>query len=204
LFTQNSRLIFAIRIVLELIILSATTYLIYNFLGNFHDWSWESFFGFIRDIALSALIPMSMIFLYFSFKKTKEDYEYLLESPRHNSDENVLINIEADNGKDVFSVYQKSLMFIEAQDNYVAIQYLENETSKRELLRTTMKSLEDKLKPYAVIRCHRSFMVNINNIEKVVGNAHKLNLYIPYSKLPVPVSRSYVPIIKTILGIHHK
>ena len=85
-----------------------------------------------------------------------------------------------------------------------AIQYLENETSKRELLRTTMKSLEDKLKPYAVIRCHRSFMVNINNIEKVVGNAHKLNLYIPYSKLPVPVSRSYVPIIKTILGIHHK
>ena len=142
--------------------------------------------------------------MYFNYKKTKEDYEYLLDLPKKNLNDNRLIHLQSDNGKDIISITQNSLLFIEAQDNYVAIQYLENETSKKELLRTTMKTLEEKLKPYSVIRCHRSFMVNLNNIEKVIGNAHKLNLYVTNSRLPVPVSRSYIPKIKTLLDIHHK
>tara|TARA_R110000868_G_scaffold184877_1_gene426578 strand:+ start:1001 stop:1570 length:570 start_codon:yes stop_codon:yes gene_type:complete len=188
----------------ELIVLAFTTFLTYNIFGNFHDWNWLSFLGFIRDITFSSIIPLTMIFLYFNYKKTREDYEYLLELPKKNVKENGLINLESDNGKDIVSISQNALLFIEAQDNYVAIQYLENETSKRELLRATMKSLEEKLKPYSVIRCHRSFMVNLNNIEKVVGNAHKLNLYLINSRLPVPVSRSYISNVKELLDIHHK
>lgn len=204
LFKGNSRLTFAIKMFTELIALSATTFLTYNLFGNFHDWSWTSFLGFIRDISLSSIIPISLIFLYYNYKKTKEEYEYLMDLPKNTSSNKELINLKSDSGKDIISISKDAILFVEAQDNYVAIQYLGGDTSKRELLRTTMKTLEEKLEPYSIVRCHRSFMVNINNINKVTGNAHKLNLYVTNSRLPVPVSRSYVSKIKLLLDIHHK
>lgn len=207
LFKGNSRLVFAIRMFLELIALSATTFLTYNIFGNFHDWSWISFLGFIRDISLSSIIPISLIFLYYNYKKTKEEkeeYEYLLDLSKNKSSNKELINLQSDSGKDIISISKDAILYFEAQDNYVAIQYLDSDTSKRELLRTTMRTLEEKLEPYSMVRCHRSFMVNLNNVIKVKGNAHKLNLYVTNSKLPVPVSRSYVSKIKSLLDIHHK
>ena len=71
LFKGNSLFLFVIRMFVGLMFLSATMYLTYNVFGNFHDWSWISFLGFIRDITLSSIMPLSIIFLYFNYKRVE-------------------------------------------------------------------------------------------------------------------------------------
>lgn len=58
-FKANTRYHFALRLLLLLIFLSTSTFLTYNFLGNFHDWSWRSYFGFIRDMGAMTSIPVT-------------------------------------------------------------------------------------------------------------------------------------------------
>ena len=198
LFRKNNLPVFVLRIILALIFLSSTTFLFYNFIGNFHDWSFKSYLGFIRDVSLMGVIPFGVIFLYFSYRDNRKAYLDLQKQSEE------LIWLKADNGKDKLGLTLEHLLFIEAQDNYVAVFHRENESVKKSLLRTTMKKLESQLQAFPVVRCHRSFLINISSVQKVTGNNHQLKLHIERVDVPIPVSRSYIPLLEEQLDIHHK
>lgn len=89
------------------------------------------------------------------------------------------------------------LYYLEAMQNYVSIYYQKEKEIEQILFRNTLSKMENQLKDTPVIRCHRSFLVNTNLIEKVAGNAQGLRLTL--KDLPdfeVPVSRKYIPILK--------
>lgn len=192
-----------IRLFFLLILLSSAIYLFYNVMGNFHDWKWSSYFGFIRDISLMSIVPIGLIVLYANYIKTKKAYEVLLTQPKV-SFEKELITLESDSGKDSITLHLAALLYAEAQDNYVAIHYLENNHLKKHLLRITMKALEYALKDKLIVRCHRSFLVNFNKVIRVKGEGHQMKLYLSEIDIPIPVSRSYVNNIKAIMATHHK
>lgn len=193
-----------VRLFLLLIILSSAIYLFYNIIGSFHDWKWSSYFGFIRDISLMSVIPIGLIILYANYKKTKNAYEILLEQPKFNVPEKTLIKLESDNGKDSISIALNALLYIEAQDNYVSVHYLMDNQVKKQLLRITMKALESNLKDMAIVRCHRSYLVNINKVTKAKGDGHQMKLYVSNIVNPIPVSRSYISSLKEIMATYHK
>ena len=58
------------------------------------------------------------------------------------------------------SITPNSLLFIQAEANYVKISYMDNDKEKSFLLRCSMKSLEETMKRCGMIRCHRSYYVN--------------------------------------------
>ncbi|WP_271784247.1 LytR/AlgR family response regulator transcription factor [Aquimarina algiphila] len=193
------------RLCLSFILLPFGIYLFYNVIGNFHDWKWSSFFDFIRDVSLMAILPMSLIYIYYNYIKIKKAYRILLNKPTFNpSEETQLITIESDNRNDSIILRLDTLLYIEAQDNYVNVYHLLNNEVKKQLLRTTMKVLESKLKEMTVVRCHRSYLVNINLIIKVKGNGNQMKLFLPNVKKPIPVSRSYISPLKEIIATHHK
>ena len=204
LFKKSTRAGLALRLFLLVILLSSATYLFYNVLGHFHDWKWVSYFGFIRDIALMSILPLSLIFLYFNYRNTKEAYEILLQQPQTPTLQKSLIELTSDNGKDSISIPADALLYIEAQDNYVSIFHLMQDQVKEQLLRTTMKTLGTELKDTGVLRCHRSYFVNINRVIKAKGNGHQMKLYLSEITSPIPVSRSYLPSLKEIMATHHR
>jgi DNA-binding LytR/AlgR family response regulator len=60
--------------------------------------------------------------------------------------------------------------------------------------------MEEQLQSTAVVRCHRSFLINVNAIEHVSGNAQGLRLQlVMVSGVEVPVSRSYIPKLRALL-----
>lgn len=189
---------------ISVFLLSSTIYMFYNILGGFHDWEWTSYFGFLRDVALMSIIPLGMAFLYFSYKNAKDTNEILLKTPRFDTYQKEMITLESENGKDSISVPLRALRYIEAQDNYVSIHYLMGDRIKKELLRTTMKTLEPKLKKVSVIRCHRSYMVNMNAVVKAKGTGHQLQLYLSDISFSIPVSRSYNALLKESMAVRHK
>jgi len=89
------------------------------------------------------------------------------------------------------------ILFIEAMQNYVLIH---SKNSNKQTLRNTLIKLENELTPHNIIRCHRSYLVNINAIKSVSGNAQGLKLQLKNVEQIVPVSRKYIPKIKAVLA----
>jgi len=203
LFKKNTMLVFVLRIISELILVATTIFLYYNFLGNFHDWHFSSYLDFIFNITVMSIIPIALVILYSSFKRTKQAYQYLKLQPKQELSQTFLI-FESSSGKDSISLTLNDLLFIEAQDNYVSITFLEREKLKKQLLRATMKEIEDKIVSDFVLRCHRSFIVNMNKVEKVIKEGHQLKLFIPELSHPIIVSRTFVSNILSFLDVHHK
>ena len=63
-----------------------------------------------------------------------------------------------------FVIASSALLYIEAQENYVRIFYLDADQVKNYQLRATMKKLEENLTGNGLIRCHRSYFVNPRHI----------------------------------------
>ena len=82
------------------------------------------------------------------------------------------------------------LLYIEADDNYATLHWRSDKGLEKKMLRVNLKSIETQLNNTYIIRCHRSFMVNINAITHVRGNTNGYKLDLRDTDLTIPVSRS--------------
>lgn len=102
----------------------------------------------------------------------------------------------ADNGKDKLTLPAADLLFLEASDNYCTVCYLAGETVHKTLLRSSLGRLESQIGLSRVIRCHRSYVVNLDRVRNVTGNAQGYQLHFAPPELVVPVARAHAPAIK--------
>ena len=59
----------------------------------------------------------------------------------------------------------------------------------------------EELKAYEnIFQCHRSFVVNVNNITSAKGNSNGYQLRLGNSYTTIPVSRQYVPQLKAFIA----
>jgi len=90
-----------------------------------------------------------------------------------------------------------NLLYIEAVGNYVKIYQWRNDKVSSDLLRATTKQVEEALKPYPmIVRCHRAFLVNLQQVEQIVSHTGSMQLLIKHSNDSIPVSRSNISAIK--------
>ena len=183
----------------------------YVLLGNHSaDEYWtKSFFSILFIDMLAAftigLIPVT-ISVYMA--KNKNLKRNLSEAVRLNEIlSNRLMNTESANTitlggstKDSLSVNPDLILYIESAGNYVNVVYYNGETINKKLLRTTIKQVEETLQTQpAYIRCHRAYIVNINQIVNVSGNAQGYKLTLNHTDEAIPVSRTYMKALKNAL-----
>ena len=83
------------------------------------------------------------------------------------------------------------LLYIEAVGNYVKVNYLHNDQVHTDMLRATMKQMEETLQGYPmIVRCHRAFLVNLGQVEQIVSHSGSTQLLIKHCHEFLPVSRS--------------
>jgi hypothetical protein len=93
------------------------------------------------------------------------------------------------------------LLYIEAVGNYVKVCKLQGNEAHANMLRATMKQMEDALEAYPmIVRCHRAFMVNLGQVEQISSNSRAMQLVMRHSHDAIPVSRSNVNKLKELLG----
>ena len=93
------------------------------------------------------------------------------------------------------------LLYIEAQKNNVAVCYRKDGELERAEMQTTLAAVLADLSDYAnIFQCHRSFVVNVNNISAARGNSNGYTLELGGGVAAVPVSRSYVPKLKSYVS----
>lgn len=83
------------------------------------------------------------------------------------------------------------LLYIEAVGNYVKVCHLRNENVRTDMLRATMKQMEETLQNYPmIVRCHRAFLVNLAQVEQIISHSGSTQLLIKHCHEALPVSRS--------------
>jgi DNA-binding LytR/AlgR family response regulator len=94
-----------------------------------------------------------------------------------------------------------NLLYIEAVGNYVKVCQIQGNEVHTNMLRATMKQMEDSLQAYPmIVRCHRAFMVNLGQVEQISSNSRAMQLVMRHSHDAIPVSRSNVNKLKELLG----
>jgi hypothetical protein len=83
-----------------------------------------------------------------------------------------------------------NLLYVEASENYSTLYWKNGQAIENRMLRINLKNVESQLDNHFTIRCHRSFLVNINAIAHVTGNANGYKLAIKGTGVTIPVSRS--------------
>jgi hypothetical protein len=114
-----------------------------------------------------------------------------------------IITLSSDDGKEEYSLPVPNIIYLEAAANYVELVYWSegSDKPKKMLFRNTMKNIEAMLSDYpqVFLRCHRSFVVNIEQIKTVKGNSQGVNLFLGDGIDYVPVSRTNIPKLKQLL-----
>ncbi len=80
-----------------------------------------------------------------------------------------------------------SICYLEAKEKYVNVVLKDNKI----LLRCSLKSIEKKLEPYGMIRCHKSYIVNIKKVFAV-----KYDHLVMLDKTELPIRRGMVTELK--------
>lgn len=181
------------------LLLDTILFLFYNFLGGWHDFHLASYFGFIRDVSLLLVMPVAMFLFYLRHESLKSEFVQLqsihLDSPAAR-----MVQITSDNGKEQLTIALDALLYLESQDNYVAVNWMESGAEKSQLIRSSLKRLEDLLDEALLMRCHRSFIVNLGRVRSCQGNRHGLKLKLEGSERMLPASRAYTEDVLNRLG----
>ncbi len=92
------------------------------------------------------------------------------------------------------------LLFIEAVGNYVKVCHLRDGQVRTDMLRATMKQMEETLKDYPmIVRCHRAFLVNLGQVEQIISHSGSTQLLIKNCHESLPVSRSNMSQVKAAI-----
>ena len=100
-----------------------------------------------------------------------------------------------------FITYSSSVLFIESNENYIIIHYLDAGTEKKYQLRNTMKSVELISEKAGFVRVHRGYIVNpshVKSVRKDEGGLYFADLGENIS-MEVPVSKRYYNNITALL-----
>ena len=142
-------------------------------------------------------IPYLVSYLYLGLRSKDATINKLMEEGhavgqtlQHTVDDTITFNDE--NGKPRLTIKSGGILYIGANDNYVNVYYLDNDKVGYSILRNNLKTLEKQLTSYGIIRCHRSYMINLHRVKLI--SREKDGMYATFDSNAVskiPLSKSY-------------
>ncbi len=180
------------------------THLLYN--RNFSVSFFKSMFFITILVAVfpfTGLVVYKQIRLLNKYRAGALEIQQRIEEPELTlpAEPTGLITIPAENEKESLTLSPDNFLYASAADNYIRIYYLQNQEIKNQMLRGTLKKLEEILAPHAQLyRCHRTYIVNLHKVKNISGNAQGYKLELDGVEEIIPVSRSLNKEIATRLG----
>ena len=101
------------------------------------------------------------------------------------------VNFHDKGGRLVFSTQGGNILYIEAADNYVNIHYLNDGHEDTFILHNSLKELEQRMQGGFMLRCHRGYMVNVDNVKLLRKEGQQLLMELNGSAKVIPVTKTY-------------
>ena len=119
----------------------------------------------------------------------------------HQTSKQERIRLSGENQGELLDMAVQDLLYVLAADNYVVVYYLESQVLKNRMLRSSLKKVAEQLEAFPqCFRCHRTHLVNLDQVTAVLGNAQGYKLQLAFGDQLIPVSRSLNDTIRTRLN----
>lgn len=175
-----------------LVAISGSDFLFYSQITGIFDISFLD----ITKLLLLGILPVSVLItinqerlLRLHLSSAQQLNKQLLENKQHVN----LIHFDSDYKNDTLVIKADLLITIKSSDNYIEVYYKQGDSIKKQMIRSSLKKVEKLIeKSDFIVRCHRSYIVNINYINEVQGNPQGFRLFLEGLDFPVFVSQKYL------------
>lgn len=202
-FRRNSLFMkYALLAIINILLLTLSIFF-FNSLQELNELNISSFFEVLLQVIIISLLPIISLILFsdrITYAQNLKNIPEVVAQQQNQQqetsitpiDKEKLITIKTDNVGESIQLQQNQIICFEANDNYTAIYYMANNKMKKELYRITLKKLEVQLFEFKeIIRCHKSYIINISHLEKISGNAQGFKMHLQNLDFEIPVSRSF-------------
>ena len=157
---------------------------------------WQAFEKSLLNTSLILLIPYIICITAFTLqdrnqrlRQFEDDYDKAIQ--QHAATKG-LISFYDERGELQLSVMKENLLYIESADNYINIWYMKSNLPKKLMLRNTLKRTAELLADTCIMRCHRSFMVNMEQVKVLRREKESFYLELGIEGIKdIPVSKTY-------------
>jgi hypothetical protein len=163
-------------------------------------------FGFdlVVKLVLVAVIPITLVIVLNHNKMLRSHLKVADELSKklkeHKLLQDKVIYFNSDYQKDSLAVKVSLLLFIHSANNYIEVFWKEGEGIKNQMIRCSLLYAENLLKEYKfMVKCHRSYLVNINFIDRIEGNSQGYKLFVENLSSPIPVSKPSVSKLQELI-----
>jgi len=149
------------------------------------------FFKGLFPISLLLLVKIynSKKYLKLGLNNVRSSDNLLIESKDLNQG---FILLSGKNKDEKFDFLESNIIYLKAEDNYVTVFFIKENNVEKVTLRSTLSEIEEQvLNSEFLVRCHRSYIVNIRKINRILGNARKYSLKINEVHDEIPLGFKY-------------
>ena len=142
-------------------------------------------------VTLIIALPYAFLCLGASYMALKEEFDAFKAgiAANENKDRVTLYDYK---GEPALTLRSDAILYMESQDNYVMIHYLSEGIEHKYMLRCPTQKLDAMLEGTSLMRCHRSYIVNLNHIYEFVRGHKRADIVIDNKdKKEISVSKSY-------------
>jgi len=179
----------------EFFLVGSLSFLLYNALGNFHDFFLKSYLLHLLEVSSVLIFPFAATYFYFRFKHLEKEHMEVLSVSDDKSKLHELLKLSGDYKKDEIALKPKDIVYLTSEDNYVELNYREGGDLKKYLIRSTLSKMESSLDSEYFIRCHRSYLINLMQVASYRKTQGRIRIRLQEMEEEIPVSRSAEKIV---------
>ena len=193
-----------------ILFIAVCNFILFSFIFNYPI-TLPFFLAFLYWTMIIGII-MTTLSIVIDYNRSLRDRmeELLSNTTEEQKDISITIHDHNVRGNDL-AIPINDLLYIEAQKNNVSVCFVKDEKPVTTEIHTTLTAVAEELKDYEnIFQCHRSFIVNVNNITSARGNSNGYQLTLGKATgrhdggntcpASIPVSRSYVPRLKSFIA----
>ena len=152
---------FFLWVLLDFSLMCLATYFIF---GETKHPFFKEFFLIMEFVVSLAFLPYLfaclLIAVFKLYIQVKQEPDIPVTNPVQHS-------FKDENGKIILVLPPENILFLKSENNYTAIFFTQNGKVDKKLIRNNLKNLENDLKDPNLLRIHRSYMVNIQNLDSI-------------------------------------
>jgi DNA-binding LytR/AlgR family response regulator len=186
----TTRISFFFWLLLEFFLISVAVHSVNHVIAQHPILDFVEYLQTLKYTLLVLVLPYFLaILLLYVQQQLLVVKELTLKINKTTNSETVTINDE--NGKVILSLASRNVLYFKSEDNYILLYYkIENQT-KKELIRTNLKKLEQEINLPHFIRIHRSYMINSQNLVAATKTPRGYQVKMDLASEILPVSATY-------------
>ena len=183
-----------------ILFIAVCTFLLFSFIFHYPI-TFKIFLLFLYWTVIIGVI-MTVMSIGIEYNQSLKDRIEALQINTTEEQKDIVITIRNTNvrGNDL-CIPINNLLYIEARKNNISVCYLKEGKPTSIEIHTTLTAVIEEMKAYEnIFQCHRSFVVNVNNITSARGNSNGYQLTLGTCTNSIPVSRSYVARLRSFIA----